>query len=239
MIELVLVDVVPDLVACWMQAFQACPEVTILHDHILAVAENALVSPANSYGFMDGGIDQQYLDYFGLELQTRVMQAIARRREGYLPVGASLIVATGHARIPYLIVAPTMTIPEPVHPSHSYRALAAALRMAQQHPGIQRVVLSWPEYGRRSGTLCIGSAGDGGRVPRLESAVHVRRRIAVYLSCAGTPPPSPPVRIQFIFERIGAILNAVALILLVLLIVCGAMGFLRPPISWLCEHLCG
>lgn len=157
-IELVLVDVVPDLVACWKQAFQPFPEVAILHDHILTVAENALVSPSNSYGFMDGGIDQQYLDYFGLELQTRVMQAIARRREGYLPVGASLIVATSHAHIPYLIVAPTMTIPEPVDPSHSYRALAAALRVAQQHPSMQRV-------------FCPGLGTGVGQVP-YESAAQ-------------------------------------------------------------------
>jgi len=159
LIGLVLVDHMPDLVACWQQAFAAFPEVRISQGNILAVAENALVSPANSYGFMDGGIDQQYIDFFGPDLQAGVTNAIARRREGYLPVGASLIVATGHQRIPYLIVAPTMTIPEPVPASHSYRALLAALRAAQQQHAVIRQVFC-PGLGTGTGRVPVEAAAD-------------------------------------------------------------------------------
>jgi hypothetical protein len=55
-------------------------------------------------------------------------EAIARRPEGHLPVGASLVVRTGHPRIPYLIVAPTMVLPEAVSADHCYRAMRAVLR---------------------------------------------------------------------------------------------------------------
>lgn len=160
-LALVLVNHVSAMVTCWKQAFQAFPEVRILHGDILAVAENALVSPANSYGFMDGGIDQHYLDFFGLDLQRTVQHAIARRCDGYLPVGDSLIVVTSHPRIPYLIVAPTMTIPEPVHPSHSYRALSAALRFAQQQRDrIQQV-------------FCPGLGTGVGQVPYAAAAYEM------------------------------------------------------------------
>lgn len=57
-----------------------------------------------------------------------------RRPEGMLPVGASLAVKTGHARIPWLIVAPTMEMPEAVPAEHSGRALRAVLRLVERHP---------------------------------------------------------------------------------------------------------
>jgi O-acetyl-ADP-ribose deacetylase (regulator of RNase III) len=55
-----LVDVQPDVVSAWREAFSVFPEVTIRQGDILGVAVNTIVSPANSHGFMDGGIDAQY-----------------------------------------------------------------------------------------------------------------------------------------------------------------------------------
>ena len=101
--KLFLVDVEPDLVASWKREFIPFPEVEIFCDDILAIAHNAIVSPANSYGFMDGGIDQLYLDYFGLQIQNLVQDAISHRREGYLPVGASVVVKTGIQEFPILL----------------------------------------------------------------------------------------------------------------------------------------
>ena len=51
-----------------------------------------------------------------------------------LPVGASLVVKTGHKSIPWMIVAPTMEMPEAVPASNAARAMGAILRMiSQQH----------------------------------------------------------------------------------------------------------
>ena len=125
-----LVDIRGELVNAWVEAFEPFPEVTIRQGDLLAIAEHCVVSPANSYGFMDGGIDAAYRAYFGAQIERTVQDAIARRPEGHLPVGASLVVATGHTRVPYLIVAPTMTVPEQVESSHCYRAMRAVLRIA-------------------------------------------------------------------------------------------------------------
>ena len=106
--QLWLVDINHDVVAAWRGAFKLHPEVQIVEGDILTLAENTIVSPANSYGFMDGGIDRAYTDYFGLRAQTELQDSIARREEGYLPVGASLLVRTGNERVPFMICAPTM-----------------------------------------------------------------------------------------------------------------------------------
>src|SRR5262249_59304991 len=106
-----LIDLNERLVEAWGVVFQQFPEVTIQQGDLLAVAENCVVSPANSYGFMDGGIDAAYRAFFGAQIETAVQDAIARRPEGHLPVGASLVVRTGHQRVPFMIVAPTITLP--------------------------------------------------------------------------------------------------------------------------------
>jgi O-acetyl-ADP-ribose deacetylase (regulator of RNase III) len=140
MLQLHLVDHNPVLVAAWRECFRSFPEVAIRQGDLLAVAENAVVSPANSFGFLDGGIDRAYLAFFGLHIQERVQQASAARPEGHLPVGASIVVRTGHGRIPFLILAPTMLLPEVVAEDHSYRALRAVLRLAGHDAGVGRMV---------------------------------------------------------------------------------------------------
>ena len=125
-----LVDFNGHLVNAWVEAFEQFPEVTIQQGDLLVVARHCVVSPANSYGFMDGGIDAAYRAFFGVQIERTVQDAVTRRPEGHLPVGASLVVLTGHNKVPYMIVAPTMTVPEQVESRNCYRALRAVLRIA-------------------------------------------------------------------------------------------------------------
>ena len=131
-----LVDDNDALVEAWRRELAPFPEVSVAAADILVVAHGALVSPANSQGHMDGGIDLSYLQCFGMRLQLAVYEAIARRPEGFLPIGSAEVVRTGHARIPYLIVAPTMEFPGQVPAEHSYRAMGAVLRAAQRHQAL-------------------------------------------------------------------------------------------------------
>jgi O-acetyl-ADP-ribose deacetylase (regulator of RNase III) len=71
---------------------------------------DAVVSPANSYGFMDGGIDAPYMNHFGHEIQSRVRRQIYDHH-GELLVGVADIVETSHETIPFVIAAPTMRVP--------------------------------------------------------------------------------------------------------------------------------
>ena len=132
--KLHLVDIYGALIQAWRTAFAEYPEVDIQHADILSVAHHCIVSPANSHGFMDGGIDHQYRRFFGNQIESTVQRAIVARPEGRLPVGASLLVPTRHPKIPWLIVAPTMEMPEAVPAHHCARALRAVLRLVDQHP---------------------------------------------------------------------------------------------------------
>jgi O-acetyl-ADP-ribose deacetylase (regulator of RNase III) len=150
--KLFLVDQQSELVAHWKKEFALFPEVSVVCGNILSLAHNAIVSPANSYGYMDGGIDELYVQYFGIQIQDRVQDAISRRQEGYLPVGASLVVKTGHPKIPYLVVSPTMIIPEPVPPSNCFFAMAATLSTVSRIAAITHL-------------FCPGLATGTGQVP--------------------------------------------------------------------------
>ncbi len=127
-----LVDLDSDVVEAWREAFAGHREVVVDLGDILQVAHDVLVSPANSQGHMDGGIDRRYLEFFGDELQARLYEAVARRPEGHLPVGAAVMVPTGNARIPHLLIAPTMVTPGPVPPSHAFFAMTAVLKLASR-----------------------------------------------------------------------------------------------------------
>src|ERR1700730_3625390 len=103
-----------DMALVWQRAFDGVHGVTIVEEDILTGTCDALVSPANSFGYMDGGIDLAYLRFFGLELQSIVQQKIKSDFHGELPVGQAMVVPTGHESIPYLVAAPTMRIPDKI-----------------------------------------------------------------------------------------------------------------------------
>jgi O-acetyl-ADP-ribose deacetylase (regulator of RNase III) len=91
------------------------------------------VSPANSFGFMDGGIDLVYSKHFGWELQERLQTLIRSDHDGDLPVGQAVVVPTFDKDIPYLISAPTMRVPMDVSETvNAYLAFRAAIRAARQ-----------------------------------------------------------------------------------------------------------
>ena len=117
----------------------ALKHVQVFKGDILSIDADAYVSPANSYGFMDGGIDQRYLQFYGADLQDRVQEMIRGHWDGFMPVGcASLLMQTVG---PDLIVAPTMHVPMDVSKTvHAYLATSAALLCANAS-GIEHLAL--------------------------------------------------------------------------------------------------
>lgn len=92
---------------------------------------SAVVSPANSFGFMDGGVDQAYTDYFGKQLQERVQKFIRENWDGEILVGQAHTIYTQNDLFPFLIVAPTMRVPKIItDPNDVYLATRAATRNA-------------------------------------------------------------------------------------------------------------
>jgi hypothetical protein len=101
-----------DMAVAWGQAFKSDDRIQIIEGDILVGTADAVVSPANSFGYMDGGIDLAYRNFFGMKVQHRVRGKIHADHFGELPVGQAVIVETDHPLLPFLIVAPTMRVPD-------------------------------------------------------------------------------------------------------------------------------
>src|SRR5919204_5243010 len=98
--QIVLCDVNPDMVQAWTRFCGDVDFVSVRQGSILDVTCDAVVSPANSFGFMDGGVDAVYTAYFGPPIQTRVQRHILDYHAGEMLVGTADIVETGDAAIP-------------------------------------------------------------------------------------------------------------------------------------------
>jgi O-acetyl-ADP-ribose deacetylase (regulator of RNase III) len=86
---------------------------------------DTLVSPANSLGIMDGGIDKAISDAFP-QVQARLHRAL-ERHQGYLPVGRAIRVSTGDDRHPHMVCLPTMPWPMPIPAFWVYNSMRALL----------------------------------------------------------------------------------------------------------------
>jgi O-acetyl-ADP-ribose deacetylase (regulator of RNase III) len=144
--------------------------VEIIQADILGLRCDALVSPANSFGDMDGGLDKAIDAFFGGQAQTWVKAAIAKHFLGELPVGMALVIATDDRRFPHLICAPTVRVPgEAARTLNAYLAMRAALVAVLQRPaGAARPLRSIAVPG-----LCTGVGGMPARTAaRQMRAAH-------------------------------------------------------------------
>ncbi|MGD1715575.1 macro domain-containing protein [Dapis sp. BLCC M172] len=115
--------------------FHYLPNVEIINNYFEVVPEyDCLVSPANSFGLMDGGIDAAIIKYFGDSLMTLVQQKILDEYLGEQPVGTSMIVETGHPQHPFLAHTPTMRVPMSIAGTDiPYVAMWAMLLAIRRH----------------------------------------------------------------------------------------------------------
>jgi O-acetyl-ADP-ribose deacetylase (regulator of RNase III) len=129
-----LTDRNPTVAQALAARFDGVNNVEVLEGDLLDLDCDALVSPANSFGFMDGGIDQAIDRFFGGAAQRAVLDRIADRFYGELPVGSATIIAMPSVRFPFLVVAPTMRVPGDSRSTiNAYLAMRAALIAILDH----------------------------------------------------------------------------------------------------------
>ena len=104
---------------------------------------DAIVSPANAFGFMDGGIDLAYSRFFGWGLQKRLQETIRADYEGELLVGQAIVVSTENEQFPYLVSAPAMRVPSSTGPDNPavFLAVRAAIRSAMKYKDIDHIAI--------------------------------------------------------------------------------------------------
>ena len=190
--KIILTATEPGLLDAWKKFCSDLKSVVLHAGSILDVPCDAVVSPANSFGFMDGGIDARYSQHFGWHVQDRVRKLILEHHNGELLVGSAEAVETDHAGIPYLIAAPTMRVPmvlghETVNP---YLAARATLLLAARGTF---------KMGRDAGkrisdhiqTIAFPGLGTGvGRVPFEICARQVRAAIEEFMFGKFSEPKS-------------------------------------------------
>lgn len=163
-----LIDHLKPLINAWEQAFEPYEEVEVHGGDFFSRDADALVSPANSFGIMDGGLDLAIRRALGGEIEGRVQAMILERHHGEMPVGAAEVVETGHARWPFLVVAPTMRIPENVAQTlNAYLAFRATL--------LAVAAFNRAAPGRRIGSLVVPGLGTGvGAMDERKCAAQMR-----------------------------------------------------------------
>ncbi len=162
--KLILVAPSSQLFAAFQQHFSYLPNIEIVNDYFEWLSEfDCLVSPANSFGMMDGGIDAAIVKFFGNSLMTKVQQHILDEFLGEQPVGTSFIVETGHPKHPFLAHTPTMRVPMSIAGTDiPYVAMWAMLLAIRRHN----------QYAKRKidSVACPGLGTGIGRVPYHEAA---------------------------------------------------------------------
>ena len=121
-------DMDEKIVNAWKTIFSDNDKIRISCGDIFDLKADAIISPANSFGFMDGGIDLAYSEYFGWDLEKILQHKIQDTFYGEIPVGIATIINTGNENIKYLISAPTMRVPMDVSNTvNAYLAFRASL----------------------------------------------------------------------------------------------------------------
>ena len=143
--KIILVDIAKPLVAAWAKEFEGF-DVEVKQGSIFETPCDAIVSPANSFGFMNGGIDYFLSEELGWHVMPRVQEKIRNEFDGELLVGQSLIVPTDHENFPYLISAPTMRVPMSLSTSrvmsaNVYLAAKAIFVALKKNPHIKSVAI--------------------------------------------------------------------------------------------------
>ena len=95
-IKIYLRDLNIKIVDSWKSVFHnfGCyyDDIDISCGAIFDLTADAIISPANSFGFMDGGIDLAYSHYFGRDLKKRLQGYIRDMYYGEIPVGAAALI---------------------------------------------------------------------------------------------------------------------------------------------------
>lgn len=151
-----LVDVDNRMIRAWEQKFFDEGNVRIVNMDVVEFLEknstiDGVVSAANSFGIMTGGLDAAYIQYFGSELQEAVQRKIAEEYFGEQPVGSSIAVKIPKHPGFLLIHTPSMRTPQPIiDPRIVYSCTRTALVEAIRC-GVKNLIL--PAFGHLTGRV--------------------------------------------------------------------------------------
>jgi O-acetyl-ADP-ribose deacetylase (regulator of RNase III) len=145
----------------WNKCFDKEPNIKVVCSDFIQFMQSTkvecVVSPANSFGLMDGGYDEAITAWFGNQLQKRVQQYIIDELRGEQIVGTSFIIKAGKDN-QYLIHTPTMRIPNKILDSQViYSCMRSCLSTAIDND-IGSIVI--PAFGGATGRVSYDVVAD-------------------------------------------------------------------------------
>lgn len=162
--KLILVAPSLPLYAAFQEFFAHLPHIEIVNNYFEWIKDfDCLVSPANSFGMMDGGMDAAIVRFFGRSLEERVQGKILKDYLGEQPIGTSLIIETEHPKHPFLAHTPTMRVPMSIKGTDiPYIAMWAMLLAVRKHNQSSPHPIN--------SIVCPGLGTGIGQVPYAEAA---------------------------------------------------------------------
>ena len=138
-----LVDRNQEMCDSWSYEFKDCKDVVIHCGDFFYLKTDCIVSPANSFGFMDEGLDKTISKKIGWSTQKKLQKQIKEKYFGELLVGQAELVETDCKDIPFLISAPTMRVPMILKESvNVYLASKAIFRLLLSKSLINSITIS-------------------------------------------------------------------------------------------------
>jgi O-acetyl-ADP-ribose deacetylase (regulator of RNase III) len=166
-----LVDINSKLTDAWATVFEGVDQVTVSNQSIFDLSCDAIVSPANSFGFMNGGIDFAISKKLGWHIEKTLQQKLREAYHGELLVGQAVIIETLHEQFPFLISAPTMRTPMTISRAPNvYLATKAMLILLREGKFEDGTAIR-----DKVQTIAVPGLGTGvGQVPPLVCARQMR-----------------------------------------------------------------
>ena len=182
-LELILVDPQASLCEAWQTHFRGLPNVQVVNSYFERLPSfDCMVSAANSFGLMDGGVDLAIVRFFGRALERRVQARILSDYLGEQPIGTSMIVETGHPKHPFVAHTPTMRLPMSISLTDNvYTAMWAMLLAVYRHNQTEPIKIQT--------IACPGLGTATGRMPPDEAARQMALAYQHFLA--------PPARIHW------------------------------------------
>jgi O-acetyl-ADP-ribose deacetylase (regulator of RNase III) len=138
-----LIDRNEEMCKQWELQFKDCHDVVIYNGDFFALATDCVVSPANSFGFMDGSLDLAISEKLGWQVQRKLQKQLREKYLGELLVGQAELIETEFHQIPFCISAPTMRVPMILKDSvNVYLASKAIFSLLKMENRIKTVSIS-------------------------------------------------------------------------------------------------
>lgn len=198
--KLILSAISEDLFLAFKKHFEKFPQVEVVFRPFEQTQFDCVVSAANSFGLMDGGVDQCITDYFGVQMMKRVQNQIITDYYGEQSIGTSMIVRGNEIpgqRNKYVAHTPTMRIPMDIYKTRNvYSAMKSMLIAVQQHNNIRQELADAQIEDidtKIESVVCPGLGTNAGRVPAEDAAKEMALALHHFLN--------PPKKIDWFFAQ--------------------------------------